>query len=41
LVEKEEEEYRKKYGSQGDDFPSNADRPATGNMIFLIIGCCK
>lgn len=32
MVEKEEEEYRKKYGSQGDDFPSNADRPATGGI---------
>jgi len=38
LVEKEKEEYWKKYGSQGDEIPSDADKPATGNVIFLYIG---
>ena len=38
MVEKEEEEYWKKYGSQGDEIPSEIDKPATGNAIFLFIG---
>jgi hypothetical protein len=37
LVEKHEEEYWKQYGSQGDEIPSDVDKPATGNVIFLII----
>lgn len=38
LVEKEKEEYWKKYGSQGDEIPSDVYKPATGNVIFLYIG---
>lgn len=32
LVEKEKEEYWKKYGSQGDEIPSDVDKPATGGV---------
>jgi hypothetical protein len=38
LVEKEKEEYWKKYGLQGDEIPSDVDKPATGNVIFLFTG---
>jgi hypothetical protein len=38
LVEKEKEEYWKNYGSQGDQIPSDVDKPATGNVIFLFAG---
>jgi len=30
LVEKEKEEYWKKYRSQGDEIPSDVDKPSTG-----------
>jgi hypothetical protein len=35
LVEKEEEEYLKKYGSKGDELQSDVGKPATGTVTFL------
>ena len=37
LVEKEKE-YWEKYGSWGDEIPSDVDKPATDSVIFLYIG---